>query len=58
MASWRDYGRAVDLSPQTRANGAISANSPGWSPDPAPIGINDTNGTASLSLPNHLHRRP
>jgi hypothetical protein len=51
MASWRDYARAVEPNPETCANSAVSANSPGLSPAPAPIGTIGAIGTASLSLP-------
>lgn len=51
MASWRDYARAVDVTPESCANSAISAKSPVSGSSLAPIGTNDTNGTAYLSLP-------
>ena len=56
MASWRDYARVVEPNSETCANSAVSANSSGLSPDPAPIGAIGTNGTASLSLPLPIAR--
>lgn len=56
MASWRDYARAVESSPESCANSVISAKSPGLRPDPAPIGTNGANGTGSLTLPLAIAR--